>query len=49
MEPSDKDTLYLTLALFILVLLDLLVIGGILWKGQANFIAVYDHIVSPPP
>lgn len=46
MEPSDKDTLYLSLALLILIGLDLLAIGGILLKGHANFISVYQHLTS---
>jgi hypothetical protein len=34
----------LSILLLILVLLDLLMIGGILWKGHANFIEVYKHL-----
>ena len=34
----------LIIVLFILVFLDLMVIGGILWKGHANFIEVYKHL-----
>ena len=37
MNKSDKDTLYVVLFLTILVLLDLVVIGGILLHGKANF------------
>lgn len=38
MEPSDKDTLYLALALVIIVLLDLLVIYGLALKGNMHLI-----------
>jgi len=40
MEPSDKDTLYLALALVIIVLLDLLVIYGLALKGNMHLITV---------
>ena len=30
--------------LSILIAVDMLVIGGILWKGHANFIEVYKHL-----
>jgi hypothetical protein len=39
---SDKKAI--VIFLIGLVLLDLLVIGGILWKGHANFIEVYKHL-----
>ena len=38
MEPSDKDTLYLALALVIIVLLDLVAIYGLALKGHMHLI-----------
>lgn len=38
MEPSDKDTLYLVLALVIIVLLDLVAIYGLALKGNMHLI-----------
>lgn len=39
-----SDQFYLVTFLVFLVILDLFVIGGILWKGHANFIEVYNHL-----
>jgi len=39
---SDKKAI--VIFLIGLVLLDLLVIGGVLWKGHANFIEVYKNL-----
>lgn len=44
MNKSDKDLLYITLTLIILVLLDLTIIAGILWHGKANFVELYKHL-----
>jgi hypothetical protein len=46
MEKTDKDVLYVTLILIILFLLDILVIGGILYKGHANFPELIKHLKS---
>jgi len=46
MNKSDKDKLYLTLFLVMLVALDLCVIGGVLWKGKANFPELIKHLQS---
>jgi hypothetical protein len=44
MNPSDKDKLYLVLALLILLLLDIVVAGGVLYKGKANFSDLLKHL-----
>jgi len=41
---NSKDKIYLLLTLGFITILDLLVIGGILYKGHANFIEVYKHL-----
>jgi hypothetical protein len=41
---NSKDKLYLLFSLGFMIFLDLLVIGGLLYKGQANFIEVYKHL-----
>jgi len=44
MNKSDKDALYVVLFLLILFLLDMFVIGGVLWKGKANFSELIKHL-----
>jgi len=39
---SDKKAI--VIFLIGLVILDFIIIGGILWKGHANFIEVYKHL-----
>jgi hypothetical protein len=39
---SDKTKVVIMLS--VLVALDLCIIGGILWKGHANFIELYKHL-----
>jgi hypothetical protein len=46
MNKSDKDVLYITLFLLILFLLDMCVMGGILYKGKANFPELIKHLQS---
>ena len=46
MNKSDKDKLYIILFLLILFLLDLCVIGGVLWHGKANFPELIKHLKS---
>ena len=46
MNKSDKDALYVVLLLTVLVLLDVTIIGGILWKGHANFSELIKHLKS---
>lgn len=46
MNKSEKDPLYVLFVLMILVLLDLLVIGGILIHGKANFPELIKHLKS---
>lgn len=41
-----KDLIGVTLMLVALVLLDLTMIAGILWKGQANFPELIKHLTS---
>ena len=41
---TKSETTQIVLVLTILVLLDLCIMGGILWKGHANFIEVYKHL-----
>ncbi len=43
MEPT-KDKLYLLICLGVIFVIDLVLIGGILFKGNANFIEVYKHL-----
>ncbi len=38
------ETTPIIIVLAILLLLDLLIIGGIFWKGHANFIELYKHL-----
>jgi hypothetical protein len=38
------DASKIVIVLVVLVTLDLFVIGGVLWKGHANFIEVYKHL-----
>jgi hypothetical protein len=45
-EKSDKDVLYITLMLVMFFLLDLAVVGGILYKGHANFPELIKHLKS---
>ena len=44
MTASNKDALYVVLFLMVLVALDLVVIGGILVKGHANFTDLIKHL-----
>lgn len=44
MNKSDKDTLYVIIFLATLVLLDLMIIGGILLHGKANFPELIKHL-----
>ena len=46
MNKTDKDTLYVVLFLVMLILLDMGVIAGILYKGQANFADLLKHLKS---
>ena len=46
MEKSDKDKLYIILFLLILFLLDMCIVGGILYKGKANFPELIKHLQS---
>ncbi len=46
MNKSERDALYLTIMLVVLLLLDILVIGGILYKGHANFPELIKHLKS---
>ena len=39
-----SNTVPIVILLTVLVLFDLLIIGGILWKGHANFIELYKHL-----
>lgn len=39
-----SDISKVVMILVVLFALDLLVIGGVLWKGHANFIEVYKHL-----
>lgn len=41
---NSKDKLYLLIFLGIIFSIDFALIGGILWKGKANFIEVYNHL-----
>jgi len=43
-KKSERDNLYVVLFLVALFLLDLVVIGGILIHGKANFIELYKHL-----
>ena len=44
MNKSDKDVLYITLALVILFLLDMCVVAGVLLHGKANFPELLKHL-----
>lgn len=46
MNKTEKDTLYITIMLVVFFLLDILVIGGILYKGHANFPELIKHLKS---
>jgi hypothetical protein len=46
MNKSEKDTLYVTIGLVVFFLLDILIIGGILYKGHANFPELIKHLKS---
>jgi hypothetical protein len=39
-----NDEIKLLIAFFVIVVLDLLVIGGFFWKAHPNFIEVYKHL-----
>jgi hypothetical protein len=39
-----NQTKNICILLTVLVVLDFFIIGGILWKGHANFIEVYKHL-----
>jgi len=38
------DASKVVMILVVLFLLDIMIIGGILWKGHANFIGVYKNL-----
>ncbi len=40
---KDKNRLYVTLFLLMLFLLDMVLVGGILWHGKANFHEVFKN------
>ena len=42
----NKNTLYVTIMLVVFFLLDIMVIGGILYKGHANFPELIKHLKS---
>jgi hypothetical protein len=42
----NKNTLYITIMLVVFFLLDIVVIGGILYKGKANFTELIKHLHS---
>lgn len=44
MNKSEKDALYVVIILSVLFLLDIMVIGGILYKGHANFPELIKHL-----
>jgi hypothetical protein len=44
MKIQYDDKFYLVCFLIFLFLIDFIIIGGILWKGHANFIEVYKHL-----
>lgn len=46
MNKSKKDALYVIIVLVVFFLLDILVIGGILYKGHANFPELIKHLKS---
>jgi hypothetical protein len=46
MKKSDKDALYIALFLLIVFALDMTIIYGLLWKGQANFPELIKHLKS---
>jgi len=46
MNKSEKDALYVTIVLVVFFLLDILIIGGILYKGHANFPELIKHLKS---
>ncbi len=46
MNKSEKDALYVVIMLVVLFLLDIMVIGGILYKGHANFPELIKHLKS---
>ena len=46
MNKSKKDALYVIIVLVVFFLLDILIIGGILYKGHANFPELIKHLKS---
>lgn len=44
MKKNEKDALYVCLLLGFLFFIDLVLIGGILWRGHANFIELYRNL-----
>jgi len=46
MNKTDRDALYVVIMLVVLLLLDIMVIGGILYKGHANFPELIKHLKS---
>ena len=46
MTKLEKDALYVVIVLVVFFLLDILVIGGILYKGHANFPELFKHLKS---
>jgi flagellar basal body-associated protein FliL len=43
---KDKNRLYVILVLVILFLLDMVLVGGILWHGKANFQEVFKNALT---
>jgi flagellar basal body-associated protein FliL len=46
MKDVNKDKIYLTLVLVLIIVLDMVVAGGILWHGKANFQEVFKNALS---
>ncbi len=46
MNKTDKDALYVVIMLVVIFLLDIVAIGGILYKGHANFPELIKHLKS---
>ena len=44
MNKTDKDRLYITLFLLMIFALDMTIVYGLLFKGQANFAEVLKHL-----
>ena len=46
MNKAEKDTLYITIMLVVFFLVDIMVIGGILYEGHTNFPELIKHLKS---